>query len=133
MDETTKAALARGLHEALCSGALCADNFTSRGTHDGCGECCSRFLPLTAGEAAVLRLNGAKARPEPEGALDLTCPFLTEERRCAVYGVRPAGCRAYDCSVHARDGAAAIAAAMPRGSYEMHDMREVVAWATSGR
>lgn len=133
MDETTKAALARGLHEALCSGALCADNFTSRGTHDGCGECCSRFLPLTAGEAAVLRLNGAKARPEPEGALDLTCPFLTEERRCAVYGVRPAICRAYDCSVHARDGAAAIAAVMPRGSYEMHDMREVVAWATSGR
>ena len=123
-----EASLARGLHEALCAAGGCVDNFTARGTHDGCGECCSRFLPLTAGEAAVLRLNGAKARPEPEGALDMTCPFLTEEKRCAVYGVRPAVCRAYDCSVHARGGATAFALAreLPRGNYEMHDMREVV-------
>lgn len=127
------AELARGLHDALCAEAVCADNFTARGTHDGCGECCSRFLPLTAGEAAVLRLNGAKARPEPEGALDMTCPFLTDEKRCAVYEVRPAICRAYDCARHVRGGALAMAMELPRGNYEIYDMREVVAWATSGR
>lgn len=30
------------------------DFFSGRGTHTGCGECCSRMLPMTDGELAEI-------------------------------------------------------------------------------
>lgn len=116
------------VHAMLSEGAKVKDMLAERGTHEGCGECCSRFLPLSARERIRLRLYRGKARPEPPDAIDLTCPFLTADKRCAVYEARPSVCREYSCAEHVRDGALGIAARMALGdAYEMTDMREVVA------
>ena len=105
------------------------DMFTMRGTHEGCGECCSRFLPLTAFEADRLRaLRDDAVHVFEEGTIDLTCPFLDDDRRCAIYDSRPLICRAYDCSEHARYGAFAAAMRLPRAfKYELRDVCEVLA------
>ena len=100
------------------------DLHTARGSHEGCGECCGRFLPVTPAEVAVLRAyvadHGIRLRPEA-GRIDLTCPLLTEDRMCAAYPVRPAICRVYDCAEHARG-----VVRVPPGAPSMHvrDLRE---------
>lgn len=124
-------ALARAVHEAILSDATVTDNFTARGTHDGCGECCGRFLPLFPREAVELRIAARKleVRPEEPGTVDLTCPLLDGSNRCMVYGKRPTVCRAYDCSRHAAEGMAFALAAADMGlepGMRVYDMREVV-------
>lgn len=65
----------------------------------GCGECCSRFLPLTPADEvrlmAYVRNHGIKPHPEPRGIVDLTCPYLNRKRECMVYEARPEICRGY--------------------------------------
>lgn len=122
--------VARDIHDMFSAQAEVADLYTARGTHDGCGECCSRFLPLTRFEVrrmASLR-DMARERVEFDGTvIDLTCPFLVD-RRCAVYGKRPIICRVYDCAHHAAYGPQSAVERMPlEFSYEMYDMWEVVA------
>lgn len=98
---------------------------TARGSHEGCGECCSRFLPMTAAEVAAIRAyvasRGIRLRPEAPGLLDLTCPLLTADRMCAAYPVRPAICRVYDCAEHAR-GVVRVPPGAP--SMRVRDLRE---------
>ena len=126
---------ARQLHDALAQVAEITDNYTARGSHDGCGECCGRFLPMFPWEAVVVRSAARKVDVRPEdGPLDLTCPLLTADRRCAVYGSRPTVCRAFDCQ--RLSGAGCLEAArhglehgmMP--GMEIYDMREVIGWDT---
>lgn len=114
------------------SGFEVTDLYTARGTHEGCGECCSRFLPLSRSEEAILR-NRAKRdgiRGEAAG-LDMMCPFLDlESRLCGCYDVRPVICRVYDCSEHRRLGKVAPAmhmAALGNEPRALRDMWEVVA------
>ena len=85
------------------------DLFTRRGSCDGCGECCGRFLPMTDKDAARLKAyvswNGIEPMPEAweEGGelfVNLNCPFLGHDKRCMVYEARPAICRAYRCDRH---------------------------------
>lgn len=93
------------VYRALGESYAPVDLFTGRGTHLGCGECCSRFLPVTDGELRVLRraVRERGIRLRPEGAdIDLTCPLLSEGNGCMAYDVRPMICRQYDCSEHAR-------------------------------
>lgn len=75
-----------------------------KGDCRGCGECCSRFLPLTPADRvrlkAFVRARGVEPVPE-RAAIDLMCPFLSEERECLVYEARPEICRAYRCDLHA--------------------------------
>ena len=118
---------ARALHDMLSRTVAVTDFLTARGTHDGCGECCSRFMPLTPGEVSVLRREVSERgiRLRPEGAdIDLTCPLLGEDKRCMAYDVRPLICRMYDCSRHARG---VIDAHPLMGRAEIVDMREVLA------
>lgn len=67
----------------------------------GCGECCSRFLPLTWFD--VLRLKGHIERtgikPRELAENDFRCPFLAEGM-CSVYEARPEICRVYRCDRH---------------------------------
>ena len=119
---------AEAAQAALMATQRPVDLHTARGSHRGCGECCGRFLPVTAAEVAVLRAyvaaHGIRLRPEAPGTLDLTCPLLTADRMCAAYPVRPAICRVYDCAEHARG-----VVRVPPGAASMRvrDLREELA------
>lgn len=41
-------------------------------------------------------------RAEVDGAIDLTCPYLDENKECAVYTARPEVCRVYRCDKQVR-------------------------------
>lgn len=116
------------LHCEIGKDAEPTDFYTERGTHEGCGQCCSRFLPLSMGEAVVLRLRAKSLDIPPQrGDYDLECPFLDEYRMCMVYDVRPAICRAYSCKEHAEGGYAALLREGLRPGMEVYDMRELIA------
>ena len=74
-----------------------------KGNCRGCGECCSRFLPITAEEefviGAYVKKHGVEITP-PRGDIDLMCPFLNKKKECAIYEVRPEICRVYRCDKH---------------------------------
>lgn len=101
----------------LGTGPDVTDFFTARGTHRRCGECCSRFLPITPGELSVLERaiaeRGITLREE-EGECDLNCPLLGADRECMANDVRPMICRQYDCAEFAR------------GNVKMHPMQHKV-------
>ena len=125
-------AIADAVHAALLETQRVSDLYTARGTHEGCGECCGRFLPLFAHEVIELRHAARKLEIEPEqpGTVDMRCPFLDGSNMCMVYDVRPTICRAYDCSKHAANGLWAIVEAMRMGmqpGMQVYDMREVIA------
>ena len=100
------------------------DYYTGRGSHEGCGECCSRMLPMTDGEVEVLRRavreRGIRLRPE-RAEIDFTCPLLGEDSRCMAYDVRPIICRQYCCAEHAQ-GLVMMHPLMSR--LEVRDLRE---------
>ena len=93
----------------------------------GCGECCSRFLPVSQRDLERLRrhvcAHGIETVPE-RAEIDLLCPFLSDGRICAVYEARPDICRAYRCDRHAFEGAASVGRVMIFGPYEIRDLRE---------
>lgn len=75
-----------------------------KGDCRGCGECCSRFLPLTPADRARLKafVRARGVEPVPGRAdVDLLCPFLSKGRECLVYEARPEICRMYRCDRHA--------------------------------
>lgn len=124
--------MAEQVHATLMEGQRVTDFYSARGTHEGCGECCGRFLPLFPHEVIELRhlAEHVSIRPERQGEIDMSCPFLDGWNNCAVYERRPTICRAYDCSLHAAEG---MGFAMRAAEYGMqpgmkvYDMREVVA------
>lgn len=85
-----------------------------------CALCCEgslfRYVRLSTEEAERLGAAGADvfARRDGTAALRLGCAKL-EGTRCSIYGLRPAGCRAFVCTLGralesgAVDGAAALA------------------------
>lgn len=103
----------RQVFDALSVGAVIRDLRTERGTCEGCGSCCSRFLPLLPLEMVFLeseiRLSGGRVVHE-RGLYDMRCPFLDEENMCEIYGNRPGICAAYRCDHHARGDLSACAA-----------------------
>lgn len=90
---------------AVIHAGLQSDEVTDFYTGDcrGCGECCSRFLPVSPFDRVRLevyvRRNGIEPA-EPRAEYDLLCPYLTDGRECAVYAARPEICCAYRCDRH---------------------------------
>lgn len=77
------------------------DLFTPKENCKGCGECCTRFLPMSTFDMQRLSNyvfdHNVKPHAEVDGAIDLTCPYLDENKECAVYTARPEVCRVYRC------------------------------------
>lgn len=100
--EKSEAALV--LHQTLSKTQTVKDLYTPKGNCKGCGECCSRFLPMS--EFDMQRLSNyvfkhnVKVHEVVKGTLDLTCPYLDKNKECAVYTARPEICRAYRCDKH---------------------------------
>lgn len=61
-----------------------------------CGACCSDILPLSPDEILTLKAYAETHRIKDRQRNLAKCPFL-RRHRCAVYKVRPAVCRIYDC------------------------------------
>lgn len=98
--EESKAALA--LHLALSKTQTAKDLYTPNGSCEGCGECCSRFIPMSAFDMVRLSSyvikHGIRPHKRMDRSIDLTCPYLTTStKRCSVYPARPEVCRSYRC------------------------------------
>ena len=81
------------------------DLYTPKGNCKGCGECCTRFLPMSTFDMQRLSDYVRKHNIKPHkstAALDLTCPYLTDAKECAVYPARPEVCRTYRCDKQVR-------------------------------
>lgn len=86
-------------------------DFTKDGKCSQCEACCSDLLPISESEYSRIKRYIKKRnikkqehtvpavlREQPK--LDLTCPFLNENKKtekCSIYPVRPAICRFFVC------------------------------------
>lgn len=122
------------IHEAM--GALSAgpkDLYT--GDCRGCGECCSRILPLSERDIRRVRTYARKhkvaQRPErgnpTRGEVDMVCPYLTDGGLCSIYHARPDICRAYRCDLHVRGDFSFLRKFMRHHPYRTMDIRQVMA------
>lgn len=118
--------LALQVHRELCRKQEVVDLYTDRGGCEGCGECCSRFLPMSRFDVSRLRSYVERHHVvlhEPKGDVDLTCPLLSEDGMCMAYDARPDICRLYRCDEHVRG-----IFRMPvfAGSMDLVDVRDVL-------
>lgn len=78
------------------------EDLTKNGKCSQCGSCCVDTLPATGKELKAIkrfvRENEISPRPKSSEALDLICPFLSEEKKCKIYPVRPSVCRNFLCN-----------------------------------
>lgn len=78
-------------------------NFTKNGECSKCGNCCSALLPLTQTEInklkKIIKTRHIKPHTQPVvvQAIDLSCPFLTDDNLCQIYDDRPYICRIFKC------------------------------------
>mgnify|MGYP002519172773 FL=1 len=104
------------------------DLFTAKGDCRGCGECCSRFLPMSYFDinrlVSYVREHGIEQRAPRgrAGDIDLTCPYLDDSCECMVYEARPEICRIYRCDKHL---AGTMSAPAFMGSMRIADLREL--------
>lgn len=102
--EESEAALV--LHQVLSKTQTVKDLYTPKRDCKGCGECCSRFLPVSKFDTKRLsdyvRKHHIKPHKPTAEVFDLTCPYLTDTKECAVYPARPEVCRAYRCDKQVR-------------------------------
>ncbi len=94
----------------------------------GCGECCSRFLPLSDHDIERIREFSTAhniQQSQERAEIDLLCPYLTEEKMCAIYDARPDICRIYRCDLH-KAGVFHAGVVMPHHPYLVRDLREAI-------
>lgn len=105
-------------------------DFTQNGECSNCGQCCSRFLPMSRKEAKSIKRYIQKHKikeqrhilPVAGAVQDWTCPFRSEaECKCLIYEARPAICRDFRCDKPAKQIKANKN--MYHGKYRVVDMR----------
>ena len=88
-------------------------DFTKDGKCSQCGACCSDLLPISENEyrriKRYIKKHNIKEQKHTAPAvlveqpkLDLTCPFLNENKKtekCVIYPCRPAICRCFVCDL----------------------------------
>lgn len=81
-------------------------DFTKNGECSNCGACCSNILPISNKEIKTIKMYMRSHKikehrhiiPTAIESLDMTCPFRNdEEKKCEIYAVRPAICKAFKC------------------------------------
>ena len=84
--------------QMISEGMKSIQDNTRKGKCTKCEECCSNLLPLSLPEIERIRAYIAEHKISmQEHAPD--CPFLSTEKRCTVYEVRPLICRIYKCNI----------------------------------
>lgn len=77
------------------------DLYSGRGKCKGCGQCCSRILPVSQTERFIIRAEAKRLNIKPrdyiKGALNMMCPFLDEKQECMIYDHRPKICQIFRC------------------------------------
>ena len=74
-----------------------------------CGECCSRFLPLSRRDIKQIRryikTHNVAYEPKQRSVLETrernSCPFCLDNKtieRCSIYPARPEICQRFDCT-----------------------------------
>ncbi len=125
-----KAPTAREVHAFLDANPDITIKNLYTGDCRGCGECCSRFLPLSEHDIQAVKEYVAAHDIEqiPERSdIDLFCPYLTDDRECLIYEARPDVCRAYRCDLHTRGELNPIVSLVCRHHpYTERDMREAI-------
>ena len=80
-------------------------NLSLDGKCSKCGKCCSDILPLTSQDMARMRMfiQTNKFKPftqrteETKDYYDNSCPFMTDDFKCAIYTIRPEVCKYFGC------------------------------------
>lgn len=121
--------LAKAIHDAEMANPDLQVKNLFKGDCRGCGQCCSRFLPMSSFDIKRIHdhvtEHGIEQRPEASEA-DLMCPYLDiESKECRIYSARPDVCRGYRCDLHAMGDMDAISAFMLHGPYIEMDLREL--------
>ena len=85
--------VARAYHRVISKTQTVRDLYTPNGSCDGCGQCCSRFIPMSAFDmvrlSAYVIKHGIRPHKHMDRSIDLTCPYLTTStQRCSVYPAR---------------------------------------------
>lgn len=127
-DRRQASELARKIHELIFDDQI-EDFRSKRGTCAGCGECCSRFLPITDEERTVIEwvVGSLGIKPtyrDTELSISMICPFLDEDRMCSIYEYRPSICKAYRCDEH-KKGILRNENLGPSEKYSVFDMYEI--------
>ena len=84
--------------QIISEGMKSIQDNTRKGKCIKCGECCSNLLPLSHSEIERIRAYILEHQISMQGHVP-DCPFLSPERRCTVYEVRPLICRIYKCNI----------------------------------
>lgn len=112
----------RALKEPLMSAVIRRlenDGSEKKEACDGCGQCCSRFLPMTDSEKKIVLDNVAlifKDKFERSNIRkqlvfydpdSMKCPLYADindhKGSCIIYGNRPGSCLVFDCSIVMND------------------------------
>lgn len=118
MDDLKDLALRKPLMSAVME-RLERDGFEKKEACDACGQCCSRFLPMTDGEkktilddvtsifGSELERSNIKRQLVFYDPGSMKCPLCMEingyKESCILYGNRPGSCIAFDCSIVMND------------------------------
>lgn len=123
---SAQGASAYAAYAALQATAEVQDLYT--GDCRGCGECCSRILPLSPADIIAIkgfmRTHEVTLRtyaPSPD-VVDLTCPFLANDHTCAIYEARPWICRVYRCDQHKKGNLKMPDAKLGLKPYDLADL-----------
>lgn len=109
--------------EQLMQAAQIENRYT--GDCRGCGECCGSLLPLSEKDIKRIKDYVSVHDINKNETDDFACPYITEEKVCAIYSARPDICRAYRCDFQAEGYTEPVRLMMREAKYNMLDMREI--------
>lgn len=87
-------------------------DFTNNGVCSQCGGCCTDLLYLSEKDIKTIKKYMEKHHIyehtnmsvlDMASAVDITCPFLTDEGSCQIYEVRPNICKTFKCDMSEKE------------------------------
>ena len=87
-------------------------DFTNNGVCSQCGGCCTDLLYVSEKDIKTIKKYMEKhdiyehinvSVLDMTSALDMTCPFLTDEGSCQIYEVRPNICKTFKCDMSEKE------------------------------